>query len=173
MEGQVCYFVAFCYFPPQKSKYYRVGEEEEPFSCLEKDIIYFQQKGRVFVVGDFNARTSNTQAATTQADKDFMGSILEHHSGDYLERQSEDSGGGITHFGEELIHMTSRCGLIICNGISQYPQSGAFTCHTNMGSSVVDYLLMEANHLELLRSFQVEALPPKSNRTPLFFSFLL
>eukprot|EP00249_Psilotum_nudum_P025157 c29395_g1_i1 orf=628-1011(+) len=94
---------------------------------------------------------------------------LKQHSEDHVTRQSNDKNGGITHFGEEFIHLASRCGMVICNGIPHYPQSGAYTCYTNMGSSVVDYLLMEADELALLRDFQIDPLLPESDHTPLFF----
>eukprot|EP00249_Psilotum_nudum_P025149 c29391_g1_i1 orf=1144-4386(+) len=171
--GTTCLYVATCYFPPQKSTTYTNGEEEEPFTHLEEDIIFYQKLGKVVLVGDFNARVGAEQATVLQEGSGPECFDLTHKREGLYERSSEDAHGGITHFGEGLVHMASRTGLVICNGMGTWPNSGQYTCHTNKGHSVVDYVLIEAAHLEILQEFWVGDLQPESDHTPIMFSLSL
>eukprot|EP00249_Psilotum_nudum_P032980 c49296_g1_i1 orf=116-268(+) len=46
----------------------------------------------------------------------------QHKEGIYVQ-ESQDVNGGLTHFGEELLQLASRCGLILCNSLKCFPLS--------------------------------------------------
>ncbi|KAJ7231024.1 hypothetical protein O6H91_Y458000 [Diphasiastrum complanatum] len=52
---------------------------------------------------------------------------------------SQDSSATVTLFGEQLLRLAQAHGLIIRNGLLQWPSSSAYTCHPfGGGHSVVD-----------------------------------
>eukprot|EP00249_Psilotum_nudum_P023583 c28929_g2_i1 orf=1058-3163(+) len=171
-EGSNIY-LAVCYYPPQKSTTYIEREEEDPYKELGEDITLFQSKGLVFIVGDFNARTSELQAAVLQEGDGPIGLDVSQKKEQLYDRVSQDANGGITFFGEELLYLASKTGLIIANGMQPWPDSGNFTCHTHQGSSVVDYILLGAESISRMTDFCVADLLPESDHNPLYFTLKL
>ncbi len=51
-------FIGCTYVSPKNSSYSR-GIDRSPFDILNKDINKFSEKGRILLMGDFNARTGN------------------------------------------------------------------------------------------------------------------
>ena len=51
-------FICATYIPPEKSSFWNLNKYD-PFDQLEQDLITFQNRGNVILIGDFNARTSN------------------------------------------------------------------------------------------------------------------
>ena len=53
-------YIAICYFPPSTSVY-SSPKGPSPFSILDNEIWEFSRDGDIILLGDFNARTANSQ----------------------------------------------------------------------------------------------------------------
>jgi endonuclease/exonuclease/phosphatase family metal-dependent hydrolase len=58
--GETSLYVGCVYMPPVA-----VAEEEQHHAALMEDILAFQEKGQVVVLGDFNARVGSAAATST------------------------------------------------------------------------------------------------------------
>lgn len=103
VKNLIIYLVA-CYFAPHCSKFYkkRKLDKEDPYAALEKDILPYNHKGKIILMGDFNARTENNQSLCLSneegiADNPFW---LEEEGSQKWERVSQDEKGVIKQYGE-------------------------------------------------------------------------
>ena len=66
-------YIAICYFPPATSAY-ATPRGQSPFTVLDDDIWEFSKDGDIILLGDFNARTGNSQTAfyETQLSDSFL-----------------------------------------------------------------------------------------------------
>ena len=94
-------------------------------------------------MGDFNARTSSNQAILLSnysnpnplwLDEDLT--LAERYK-----RSSEDLGDNL--FGSDLAKLCSAQDLIIFNGLKKWSNSSHMTCIHGLGSSVVDYVILD------------------------------
>ncbi|KAL3687804.1 hypothetical protein R1sor_014113 [Riccia sorocarpa] len=61
-------FLVVAYYAPAGAPIYAAGDGGSPFMALSRLIIEFQEKGRVFVVGDFNSRSGLAQGEAPGGD---------------------------------------------------------------------------------------------------------
>ena len=125
-------------------------------NTLNKEISQFSSKGKVFVQGDLNARTS-TDPDFVQVGKhpdSYEEEMDEHEIDDDPNlRNSEDRILNVR--GKELLDLCKLNKLIITNGRKSGDPFGKFTCHKWNGSSVVDYLLSPISSFDSVTSFIV------------------
>ena len=119
------------------------------------------------MLGDFNARTSNLNDYNLN-DDDFSGSFTPFafdtlgdsiknldRLGIQLNRISKDS--KTNNNGYKLINVCKDFDLHILNGrIGDDKKVGDFTCVSNNGNSVVDYIIMSSNLLPMASNFTVD-----------------
>ena len=142
-------YLASLYLNPVKGK----NENFRRFLQLSNEIMSFQKKGNVILVGDLNARTNNT--------KDYI--ELDKFSDDLsstndetitLIRNSEDK-MQCDHTGKELLDLCKTHDLRIVNGRKTGDLFGKFTSFQPNGNGVVDYLISESNIFEKFSFFKV------------------
>ena len=133
-------FVAVCYFAPSTSPFADLGGDA--FQDLSLDIARFITQGHILLAGDFNARTA------------FGQPFLQHDS--QFQRSSQDAATTITAHGHRLLQIADSHGLVILNGLSQWPSSGNFTCHPYFGGhSVVDYFISSPALIPFIGDFHI------------------
>jgi hypothetical protein len=119
----------------------------------------------------FNARTDNNQSL--QLCNEERGETnplwLEESVDQSWERDSQDGNGGVTHFGAELLGLSSLFGMVIYNGMREWPTLGGITCKTYNGHSVVDYLTCSQSFTSRVLKFDIGDCPieMKSDHAPL------
>lgn len=128
-------FIAVCYFPPGTSLYAHdvIIEGHGPYETLHEGIM-FSRLGHIFLLGEFNARTSNTQVGLLNFEKD---PIIEPET-DPTEigtvRHSADA-SHLAGYGHHLLELRAANDLIIYNGLQRWPMSGRLTCFPHGGGT--------------------------------------
>ena len=127
-----------CYFPPINSNFYKKNQFRKKLSFgLEHDISSLRKGGNILLMGDFNSLTSSNQAILLSnysnpnplwLNKDLELANMYKRSSEYL---------GEYLFGSELVKFCSGQDLIICNSLTNWPNSIQMTCIHGLGSSVV------------------------------------
>ena len=70
-------------------------------------------------------------------------------------------------FGKRLLAVCQDASLLILNGRTIGDEHGQLTCHTHMGSSLVDYFLASPAIFSLQNHLEIKPLPPDSDHCPL------
>jgi len=149
-------------------------QNNNAFNIVQEEISYFSQQGSVAICGDFNARTGQLpDYIQTPGNDDFdMISISSIDNLPMYNRHSDDPKSN--KYGKELIELCKSCSMRIMNGYFQNDMStGAFTCYTPRGKSLIDYLICDTSFYHSLLSFDLEPLCTNSDHRPLVFSVKL
>lgn len=128
------------YLPPE---YSNRGRECENFFTHLLSIVYFTCYGDVlFICGDLNARIGNKNDFITEVD-----SITSRHSIDTV----------LNKHGQALIEFLQEGKLCVVNGRIDN-QCDNFTCISNRGKSVVDYIMTPHECLSCVTKFKVDTM---------------
>lgn len=138
------------YDPPAGSTY-TVRQHYDPLEKIEEDIIKFSKCGNVLLMGDFNARTSNSPDALN-GDSDIV--IPLYNDDTIPNRKSLDK--TLDTRGKHLLELCIQSQLRILNGRCLGDTLGNFTCHNYNGSSVVDYSVISEDLYKDVVYFKVE-----------------
>ncbi|KAL3700006.1 hypothetical protein R1sor_018028 [Riccia sorocarpa] len=150
----------FSYFAPAGAPLYsRSTGDGNPYLALSRIVLRYRELGKLWLFGDFNARTSNSQSELLEG-IDGTNPIVNQWP-----RTSMDTGRNL--FTDYFLQFTAICGLTIINGTSRFPNSGGFTYHSERGASVVDYCLSSDLARDSVKDFSVGILLPESDHTPL------
>ena len=141
-------FLACIYLSPLKGK----NEIFKKFQELSKDIMLFQQKGDVLLIGDLNARTNNS-ADYIKFDK-LNDDHLVNDETITSERNSEDK-IACDQTGNELLDLCKSHDLRIVNGRKTGDLFGKCTSFQWNGTAVVDYLISQGNIFEKISVFKI------------------
>ena len=119
-------FICACYIPPVTSPYY-----DEDFVKLEQEISKIPNKDNILIIGDLNARISNT-SDYIEDEADIHSSIQnilpENYNPDFnIKRNSMDKILNIQ--GQNLIDLCIASRLRVLNGRFVGDLFGNFTCH--------------------------------------------
>ena len=148
-------YIAICYFPPSTSVY-ASPRGQSPFSILDDDIWEFSRDGDIILLGDFNARTGNSQTIFYDTSEEILREVDISEMG--LDRHSQDREH--TEYGRNLIEMTTTHGLAILNGLEIFPSSGGFTCFPHRhGASTVDYVMTSPSFISSIQDLNVGSRP--------------
>ena len=160
-------YLGIAYIVPENSPIHALYNTDL-FQTLEEDIMFFSDKGCVFLAGDLNARSSNKRDYV-----DLLNgrSNETHATGSIpLPRVSQDK--GVNRFGDLLLDVCKYTDMRIVNGrLHNDAHVGSFTCMTANGESLVDYLLTSHENYNLIQDFTVLPFNEFSNHAPLSFSF--
>ena len=111
--------------------------DSDLFDILENDILQFQSKGAVFVLGDMNGRVG-LKCDYIIYDKTNAVTDHDNYVPDIpLTRLSTDS--QFNTQGLRLLDLCKSTGLRICNG--RFENTESYTFYSTNGCSVIDYLL--------------------------------
>lgn len=150
-------FICFLYNPPAYSSYSQTLDENI-FDNIVNDVVKYSENGNILLAGDLNARTGNGQLDFIEYD-DYDSNITQLNYNDYTpdgdlpKRYSRDS--VVSSRGKELNDFCIHSGMRILNGRTMGDFSGQMTCHTNNGSSVVDYCIASENLFENISFFKI------------------
>lgn len=164
-------YLAVCYFAPLSMPIYstRTCNRSQPFHRLIGDVLNYQSKGEVFLVGDFNARIGCAQF-TQVGDLLSSPSFEELEDSMWCRKSSDICTNPLT---EHFLIFGATCNLKVLNGISLFPNSLSNTCFSPTGVSTIDYLLSSATHSSFISKFDILEPQPESDHAPLLFTLLL
>ena len=134
-RGERSLYVGCVYMPPVA-----VAEEEQHWAALMEDILAFQEKGQVVVLGDFNARVGSAAV-----NLDVIGRFGETHA---------------NASGQRLIQLLHGTGMYALNGRAPCAQPAWTRCRMSRSEqSVLDYILVDTDCFATappLRVFQAD-----------------
>ena len=115
---------------------------------MDDDIWEFSRDGDIILLGDFNARTANSQTVFYDTSDNMLKEVDVSHMG--LVRQSDDKEH--TEYGRYLLETLTMHGLAILNGLECFPLSGSFTCFPHRhGASTVDYVMASPSFISSIQ----------------------
>jgi hypothetical protein len=163
-------FLAGVYIWAEKSPCYNVINVDL-FELLQQDINEFQTQGKVWLIGDWNARVG------LKRDIILYDGIVDFIDDDsYVpdltcERKSMDN---VTNaHGLKLIDLCKSTSLRNANGRLGNDHNGSFTFFNSLGSSVINYLLLKNQDFLFINNFSVSPLSEWSDHCALSFDILL
>ena len=163
-------YVAVAYIAPENSPVHNLYDIDI-FKVIQDDISFFQNRGRVFLLGDLNSRTS-TKSDFIDNDRPIDIQYDENEVDTPIPRSSMDKGSN--RFGDSLLDICKSVNMRIVNGRLHNDKSvGRLTCYTHNGESVVDYVLTEPLNFQIIsdfKDFKVGDFTEYSNHAPISFS---
>ena len=150
--------IIYTYVAPENSSIY-TSDESNGIEILQRtvdDVISQYPNTNIMLAGDFNARTSNHLDYITNDDISFIfnDNMLDYPSDNFdLDRCSKDR--KINKFGLSLLDMCCTRDLYILNGRLFNDKDGNFTCFSNNGTSVVDYIICSTDMFKSIRNFGI------------------
>ena len=144
-HGKVVY-IGFVYLPPQASSYYSHEggvSYDDHWLVLQQDIMFYQSKGQVIIMGDFNARCGMLNEWDMLDPHIRRGTDIPNS---IKQRRSKDP--NVNKMGKRLIDLCEKNRLYILNGRAHGDSNGSNTFkhlghHTRSGGkSVIDYSLV-------------------------------
>ena len=148
-------YIAICYFAPSNSSY-AAPRDLNPYSDLNDDILEFSADGDIILLGDFNARTGQSQTVFYDTSETMLQELDTTKLG--LTRHSQDEVH--TEYGKYLIDLGSTHGLAILNGLQRFSAAGGFTCFPHRhGASTVDYVLSPPSLIPYIQDLTVGPKP--------------
>ncbi|MEW8547673.1 MAG: reverse transcriptase family protein, partial [Candidatus Thiodiazotropha sp.] len=160
--------IGIIYLPPEGSDY----SSEDSFNEIEAEVISFlNQYETLFLIGDLNARTGNSEEFVTYnlnrnvsdvlgIDNEvltFLNEANEIYTNTNIDKTRRSKDKHRNNFGAQLLEMCKNNNLYICNGRIDDDRDGEYTCK---GSSVVDYLISTLNGLSLVHKFRINEFSP-------------
>ena len=160
-------FICHTYLPPKTSSLVK-NTDLDIFELIENGIEKYKPLGKVLITGDLNSRTSDIP------DQILFDKHLDNISNiapvTYVSKRSNKD-KTIDAFGKRLISLYKTSNFIIANGrLHKDANIGEFTFHNKNGSSTVDYLLLQAEDIEIIKEFQVQEPNEFSDHAALLFS---
>ena len=163
-------YVGCVYLPPHNSSFHQLYDCEV-FLELEEQIATFMSEGKVLLLGDFNARTSNRD--------DFIGDdILDNtilkevtelltYELDSVLSVRKNPDDTVNDYGVKLLNMCKSSGLRILNGRHKLQMDSDFSFMGARGCSVVDYCISTPDIFNLIDKFIVSSFTTWSDHAPL------
>lgn len=126
------------------------------FESLQLECACYEQKGRVLLCGDFNARTNDVNDFIEDDKFDDYLPIDDNYLPDQQLNKILSKGAyPISANGTVLIEFCKASGCRIMNGRVDKNNSSNFTCFSNRGNSVVDYALLRHKHFLIVEKLSV------------------
>ena len=98
-------YICAIYIPPQYSTFWN-NHAFDPFEMLEQDILQFQNKGEVLLLGDFNARTGDKPDFVTDVELDDYDNCMtnsENILDKYGRKNRNNDDNVVNAFGKKLL----------------------------------------------------------------------
>ena len=145
-------FLCNVYIPPRESRLVN-QQENDFFEQIEWVIERYKLRGKVFVIGDWNARTS------IEPDFIVFDKYLDNDSAvEPFFRGSDrvNKDHVLDTHGKRIIDLCKSTNLLIGNGrLHSDSGIGEFTFINHNGMSTVDYILLEYNNFSLIKDFNI------------------
>ena len=169
-QSLVDIYLACVYIPPSSSTFYQTYDCDI-FADIENQIVEYMNVGKIMLIGDTNARTSNAN--------DFILNDVLHDDvlrdlGEVLFYGLDSSlpvrvnpDNVVNYYGSKLLTLCKSSGLRILNGRHSLGMDKDFTFVGPRGMSVVDYLLSSPDVFKLIDQFIVSNFNMFSDHAPL------
>ena len=159
------------YVPCDGSTFYVDRPERDGIAELESYLVNTASDHAgcdIFVMGDFNSRTSADEDYILDDDVTYMPGADEWYVADNFchPRRSRDSNTPTNAFGRSLLDMCRIFGIHILNGRFPGDHDGEYTFMASTGKSVVDYMLASSSLFEHVINFQIDTMT-ESDHFPL------
>ena len=141
----------------------------ELYKDIILDIVSENSDNDIVLPGYLNARCGLLQDIFEEDNVDLIfkvQDILYDEDSFNINRNSKDN--TLNNFGHSLIELCKSFGIYILNGIICNDQEGNFTCTSNNGCSLVDYVIVSSNLFTNITSFDI-GLRSESDHFPLLF----
>ncbi|XP_060584147.1 uncharacterized protein LOC132740284 [Ruditapes philippinarum] len=144
-------------------------ENVDLFEMLTNDVFYFEDLGKVLLVGDWNGRVGNKS--------DFIvcdNNVKYIDSDDYfpdapLCRASSDP--IVNTRGEKILDFCKTTCMRLANGrLGKDCNVGAFTYYSRQSNSTIDYLLLKECNFQIISEFEICQFNEFSDHAPLSFT---
>jgi len=132
--------VAVVYLVPKD----RDGRNSMTLCELQEDIIYWRSKGKVVVVGDFNARVGELSNIIHTPDSDIS------EEGRIFKRSSLDK--IVDSQGRKVLECMNAVGMVLVNGLQDKAE---WTSYQYGGNAVIDLIWVEADRIGNFRNCKV------------------
>ncbi len=153
-------YIGTCCLNPSKA-----AQTDKKIIKLTGEMIYFQKKGDVMIMGDLNAKTGILDDTIAPDKSDELFDLLLDEPPP--KRNSQDD--AVNPGGNDLLDMCRSLDLNIVNGRKTGDVFGKYTCFKWNGNSVVDYLITSSSVFQKNSIFEVgEFLPWLSDHCPLW-----
>ena len=152
-------YIASVYVPPLNCQS-KTGEDV--LYTLEKEIMKYEQKGQIIILGDLNARTS---ILTDHVENDNNNTTLPlyNYVSDTPWPSRNNSDKSINKQGQAVINLCIAHRLRILNGRTIGDFEGKLTCYQRNGASTVDYAIICNSLRKDILGFAVNQLTPYSD----------
>ena len=146
-------FVCGLYIPHSSSEYFK-NQDTYLFDQLKSDLVKYNSKGQIIIIGDPNARLGSSQEnfsniSDNPDDLSYVDDIDSLPVRCLIDTKSNQSG-------RKLIKLLNECSLISLNGRKIGDTSGKLTCHQYNGSSTVDLSIVSGDLYEKVQFFKVQ-----------------
>lgn len=156
-------YLATVYIPPLNCQ---CKNGEDILSILEEEILKYQQKGDIMLMGDLNARTS-TLNDFIDNDSENVGTKIDNYVIDTAFPKRNNSDISVNKQGERILDLCISHGLRILNGRTSGDFTGKLSCYQHNGSSTVDYTIVSKSLYKHVLGFTVNNLTPYSDHCPI------
>ena len=148
-------FICATYIPPEYASR-NANMKTNYFQVLTDSLVEYSNKGHILIAGDLNARQGK-DILSQQSEIKCIEHLLPSDLPSLALRSSSDH---ITNnYGRKLDNLCKTFNLVIANGRTPGDRLGNFTCHTNRGNSVVDYLISDQSLFQQISRLNI--LPPE------------
>ena len=168
-------YFCVCYVPPEGSAVYRNSKsslfEVDFFELLNEDVMFYNNRGDVYVTGDLNSRVGKNLDYIENIDLDrFVNLPIDDTPSSFImDRKSMDTQSNI--FGNKLLSLCKENDIKIVNGRLE---EGKLTYHcinrNRACGSVVDYIITKAENFKNISSMNILDLSEYSDHCPIHFT---
>lgn len=175
IQGPLCslnsdLYLGCVYIPPNNSSFHRVYNCDI-FNELESQITTYLAKGKVMLLGDINARTSNRDDFIFNdfINCDILSEVIELLTYEIDKplpvRINPDK--VVNEYGSKLLSLCKSSGLRILNGRHKHALDRDYTFCGGRGLSVVDYFISTPDIFDITEKFIVSSFTTFSDHAPL------
>ena len=165
-------YVCFIYIAPSNSTYVKkTSLDKLVFTKLENDVMKFNQKGDIMIMGDLNAHINYKEHDFILNDSDSnLDSVLPDNyiSDSHQLFRNTEIHQDTNMYGKNILDLCISSEIRILNGRIIGDSNGSATYFNYQGVSINDYCLCSANFMENVINFQVgNFLPCLSDHCPI------
>ncbi|XP_056017143.1 uncharacterized protein LOC130053726 [Ostrea edulis] len=163
-------YLACVYIPPSSSTFYQTYDCDV-FSDLENHIVEYMSLGKVMLIGDTNARTSNSSDFILHdvLHNDVLRDLREllFYGSDTQLQVRSNPDKVVNDLGNKLLSLCKSSGLRILNGRHHLGMDNDYTFVGPRGMSVVDYVITSPDVFPSIDQFIVSNFTMYSDHAPL------
>ena len=145
------------YLPPETSP--RYDGDEKGMELLEDLLLKVRSKYcdcSILILGDLNARTGILQDYIVDDDVEHMNDIDQWYISSSFNAPRKSKDKTVNKFGLALIELCCEFDVHMLNGRHTHDVDGNFTYISTSGCSVIDYIILSSDMMNVVRKFSIE-----------------